>query len=237
MPQEIKNIYEFASLDEYSVRRRLSIRAADFAFYALIKIIGATLRFEIDGAENLEQIKQDGKIPIYAMWHNRIFSSVYYLKNRGIVVLTSQSFDGEYIARFIKRFGFGTVRGSSTRGGVGGLVKMIRLMREENLPMCFTVDGPKGAPYVAKNGAILLAKKTENPVLPFLIETQKFWTINSWDKLQIPKPFSRARVFFGAPVSVEKAADDREIENKRLELQHKLDEAVEFGKQWRQVFK
>lgn len=236
MKPEIKNIFQFAALAEYSLRQRLSIRAADWAFYSLIKLIGATLKFETEGAENLERIERSGKIPIYATWHDRIFPSVYFLKNRRIVVLTSQSFDGEYIARFIQRFGFGAVRGSSTRGGVGGLVKMIRLMREAHLPMCFTVDGPKGARYVAKNGACLLAKKTANPVLPFSIELRRFWTINSWDKLQIPKPFSRARVFFAAPITVETNADEAAIENKRFELQKKLDEAVESGKQWRQDF-
>ena len=236
MRREIKKteeIFEFATLAGYNFRQRLAIRAADLAFYCLIKLIGQTLRFEIVGAENLKKIEQSGKIPIYATWHNRIFPSVYFLRNRRIVVLTSQSFDGEYIARFIQRFGFGAARGSSTRGGVGGLVRMIRLMREDFLPMCFTVDGPKGAPYIAKNGAILLAKKTGNPLLPFLVEAEKFWTINSWDKLQIPKPFSRARVFFQSPIALEDDANDAEIENRRLELQQKLDEAVRFGEQWR----
>lgn len=236
MAAEIKKTFSFASLAEYDFKQRLTIRAADLVFYWLIKSIGATLRFEIEGSENLDEIERSGKIPIYATWHNRIFSSVYFLRNRRIVVLTSQSFDGEYIARFIQRFGFGAVRGSSTRGGVGGLVRMIRLMRDDDLPMCFTVDGPRGARYVAKNGAVLLAKKTANPVVPFVIEPQRFWTINSWDKLQIPKPFARARVFFGEPIFVEPSADDAAIENKRLELQHKLDEAVGFGKQWRQRY-
>jgi lysophospholipid acyltransferase (LPLAT)-like uncharacterized protein len=234
MSPEKEKVYRFASLAEYSVRERFLIRAADSAFYILIKLIGKTLRFEVEGLENVEQIERSGKIPIYATWHNRIFASVYFLQNRGIVVITSQSFDGEYIARFIQRFGFGAVRGSSTRGGTGALVKMIRLMRE-CLPMCFTIDGPKGARYVAKTGAILLAKKTANPVLPFLIVPRKFWTINSWDKLQIPKPFTRAKVFFAEPVYVEKNADEAEIEIKRLELQRKLDEAVDFGEQWRQL--
>jgi len=236
MLQEKEKIYKFASLDDYSFRQRFLIRAADLAFYGLIKFIGKTIRFEVEGLENLKKIEQSGKIPIYATWHNRIFPSVYFLRHRGIVVMTSQSLDGEYIARFIQRFGFGAARGSSTRGGAGALVKMIRLMRE-NLPMCFTVDGPRGARYVAKTGAILLAKKTGNPVLPFIIECEKFRTINSWDKLQIPKPFTRAKIFFAAPIQVESNANDAEIENKRLELQRKLDEAVESGEQWRQVFK
>lgn len=236
MLREKEKIYKFASLDEYSRRERFLIRSADLAFYGLIKLIGKTIRFEVEGAENLAEIEKSGKIPIYATWHDRIFSSVYFLRNRGIVVMTSQSFDGEYIARFIQRFGFGAARGSSTRGGSGALVKMIRLMREK-LPMCFTVDGPRGARYVAKSGAILLAKKTGNPVLPFVIECEKFRTVNSWDKLQIPKPFTRAKVFFGEPVEIEADADETEIENKRIELQRKLDAAVKSGEQWRQVFK
>lgn len=235
MSKEKENIYKFAPLAEYSFKQRVLIRAADLAFYNLIRLIGKTLRFETSGLDNLAEIKKENKIPIYATWHNRIFPSVYFLRNQGIVVITSQSLDGEYIARFIQRFGFGTVRGSSTRGGTGALVKMIRLMRE-NLSMCFTVDGPKGARYAAKSGAILLAKKTGNPIIPFLIEPQKFWTINSWDKLQIPKPFARAKVFFAEPIRVENDADETEIENKRLELQEKLDETVEIGEQWRQQF-
>jgi len=236
MLQEKEKIYKFAPLDRYSRRQRFLIRSADLAFYGLIKLIGKTIRFEVEGLENLAKIEQSGKIAIYATWHNRIFPSVYFLRNRGIVVMTSQSLDGEYIARFIQRFGFGVARGSSTRGGVNALVKMIRVMRE-NLSMCFTVDGPRGARYVAKNGAILLAKKTGNPVLPFVIECEKFMTINSWDKLQIPKPFTLAKVFFIEPISVESNADETEIENKRMELQRKLDAAVESGEQWRQVFK
>lgn len=236
MSKEKEKVYRFAALSEYSFKQRFLIRSADLAFFWLIKIIGKTIRFEIEGSENVGQIEKAGKIPIYATWHNRIFPSVYFLRNRGIVVITSKSFDGEYIARFIQRFGFGAARGSSTRGGTGALVKMIRLMRED-LPMCFTVDGPKGARYVAKTGALLLAKKTENPVLPFLIEPHKFWTVDSWDKLQIPKPFTRAKVFFAAPVYVEKTADETEIENKRRELQEKLDALIDFGKQWRRHYK
>lgn len=234
MPQEIENLYHHADLSAYSFKEKVSIHLADWTFYLLIKIIGKTIKFETENAEILQNIESEGKIPVYATWHNRIFPSVYYLKNRGIVVLTSQSFDGEYIARFIQRFGFGAVRGSSTRGGVGALVEMIRLMRK-GLPMCFTVDGPKGARYVAKTGAMLPAKKTGNPVLPFLVETKSFWTINSWDKLQIPKPFTRAKVFFAQPIYIAKDADNDEVESKRQQLQAKLDEMVAAGEKWRKT--
>ena len=82
-------------------------------------------------------------------------------------------------------------------------------------------------------GAVLLAKKTGNPIMPFVVETENFWTINSWDELQIPKPFTRAKIFIAEPVYVAPDADESEIENKRQALQSKLDEAVKLGKQWR----
>ncbi|HLM60611.1 MAG TPA: lysophospholipid acyltransferase family protein [Pyrinomonadaceae bacterium] len=232
MSPKIENSYQPADLTAYSFRQRLVIRLAGWAFYSLIKIIGKTIRYETEGWENYEQIERDNKIPIYAFWHNRIFAGTYFFRNRGIIVITSQSFDGEYIARFIQRFGYGAVRGSSTRGGVGALVEMIRLMKK-GLPMGFTVDGPKGPKYVAKTGAVLLAKKTGNPIMPFVVETENFWTINSWDELQIPKPFTRAKIFIAEPVYVAPDADESEIENKRQALQSKLDEAVKLGKQWR----
>lgn len=231
--KNIREVYRFASLAEYSFQQRLSIRAADLAFYWLIRLIGKTLRFDTEGWENFESIERSGKIPIYAFWHNRIFTATYYFRKRGIVVITSQSFDGEYIARFIQRFGYGAVRGSSTRGGTKALIELIRAMRA-GLPAGFTVDGPKGPKYVAKTGAVLLAKKTGNPVMPFSVETERHWTIKSWDNLQIPKPFSRARVFIHEPICIEPDAGDDKIEAKRQELQAKLDQLNETGKKWRE---
>ncbi|MGI8786510.1 MAG: lysophospholipid acyltransferase family protein [Pyrinomonadaceae bacterium] len=221
-----------ADLSAYSFKQKIIIHLAERAFYLLIKYIGKTIRYETEGWENFEQIERDGKIPIYCFWHNRIFAGTYFFRNRGIVVITSQSFDGEYIARFIRRFGYGAVRGSSTRGGVGALIEMIRLMRR-GLPTGFTVDGPKGPKYLAKTGAVLLAKKTGNPLMPFVVEAENFWQINSWDNLQIPKPFTRARVFISESIYVAADANDAEIENKRREMQQKLDAAAALGKQWR----
>ena len=233
MDEKNQQVFNPADLSAYSLKQRILIRLAAWMFYLLIKFIGKTIKFEVSGAENLEAVETAGKIPIYTIWHDRIFPGTFYLKKRRIVVITSQSFDGEYIARFLTRFGFGTVRGSSTRGGVGALVEMIRLMKS-GLSTAFTIDGPKGPRYVAKSGACLLAKKTGNPILPFLIETEAFWTINSWDRLQIPKPFKRAKFYFAAPIYVAPDATDEEIERKRQELQKSLDNLVERGKSWRE---
>jgi lysophospholipid acyltransferase (LPLAT)-like uncharacterized protein len=228
-----EEVYKPAPLSAYTFKERCLIRLADLAFYALITLLGKTLRYETENWENFDKAHQEGRIPIYVFWHNRIFAGTYFFRNRGIVVITSQSFDGEYIARFIRRFGYGAVRGSSTRGGVAALVELIRVMRG-GLPAAFSIDGPRGPKYVAKSGACLLAKKTGNPMMPFVVETKDFWEVKSWDRLQIPKPFSRARVFIAEPIFVSKEADDAEIENKRLELQKALDELVARGQQWRE---
>lgn len=226
-------MYQFSSLENYSFKERLLIRILGFIFYVFTYLIGKTIRFEVEGWENLERIERGGKTPILAFWHNRIFLATYYFRFRGIIVMSSQSFDSEYVARFIQRFGFGIVKGSSTRGGVGGLVEMIRLMKK-GFPTGFSVDGPKGPVYRAKTGTLLVAKKTENPVLPFSVEAENYWTIKSWDKLQIPKPFTRAKVLIAEPIEVLSDADDLEMKNRHLELQKKLDNLVALGEQWQE---
>jgi len=229
----IDRAYSFADLSSYSFKDRCLIRAADLAFFVLIKLIGRTVKFEIEGWENWEAASVEGKIPIYTFWHNRIFLSIYFWQRRRIVVMTSQSFDGEYIARFVQRFGNGAARGSSTRGATGAFFEMVRLVRA-GCPTAFTIDGPKGPRYVAKMGAVLLAKKTGQPILPFTITAARFWEAKkSWDRSQVPRPFTRARVDIAAPIYVGPDADDGELDKKRDELQHALDEVSRRGEQWR----
>ncbi len=231
MPEQKDKAYEFAPLSEYSLKERVMIRLADLVFFLSIKTLGSLTRFEVRGIEHLDAIDAAGKLPIFATWHDRIFLSTYFWRDRGLVVMTSNSFDGEYIARFIKRFGYGAIRGSSSRGGFRALIEMIKAMRD-GLPMAFSVDGPRGPRYEAKLGPVILAKKTGNPILPFVIETQKFWTVKSWDKMQIPKPFTRALTIIGEPIYVNAKADDAEIESRLGELQHSLDSLVKQGKEW-----
>src|SRR5215212_10342231 len=230
--KKIREVYEFASLANYSFKERLMIRLADYAFYLMINLIGKTVRFEREGWENFEVIEQTGKVPIYTFWHNRIFLGTYFFRRRGIVVITSQSFDGEYIARFIQRFGYGAVRGSSTRGGVGAIVEMARLMRA-GCTTAFTIDGPKGPRYIAKMGAVMLAKKSGHPIVPVTMALERYWMLPSWDLFQIPKPFTRGHVYVAPPIYVPADADDAMLAAKRNELQQTLDDLNHQSEQWR----
>ncbi len=232
MPDERNDhLFTFASLSNYPLNERILIRVAGMLFYTAIRAFGLTSRFEVRGMDHLDAIAQAGRLPIYTSWHDRIFLSTYAWRDRGIAVMTSRSFDGEYIARFIQRFGYGSVRGSSSRGGARGLVEMIKAMRDGH-PMGFTVDGPRGPKYVAKPGPVMLAKKTGNAILPFLVETRLYVTVNSWDKMQIPVPFSRSLLMVGDPIYVDANADAAEVEAKQRELQNALDDMVEQGREW-----
>ena len=214
----------FADLSAYTFGQRLAIRAADLAFYVLINLVGRTVSFTVEGWEHWEAAAGSGgrRQPIYASWHDRVFLATYYFRRRGIVVMTSRSFDGEYIARFIQRFGYGAARGSSSRGAVGALVEMVKLVRGGR-PAGFTSDGPRGPRHVAKMGALLLAKKTGAPVLPFSVNAERYYAAPSWDRLQVPYPFTRARVRVAPPIYVPPDADDESLEAKRAELQRALD--------------
>ena len=231
MPEQIDKVYQFKTLSGYTLKERLTIRLAGRLFYVLITIIGKTIRFEVDGIDYLQDSARSYDAPIMCVWHDRIFAGMYYLRGRGLVVMSSISFDAEYTARCIQRLGFGVIKGSSTRGGMRALVEMIRMMKQ-GVPMAFTIDGPRGPRYEVKAGPPLLAKRTGNPMIPISVEVRKFWTLNSWDKFQIPKPFSRAKIFFGDTIFVAPDADDNALEQKRLELQTALDSLVKRGKEW-----
>ena len=225
------NVYQFAGLAEYSFWERLRIRAIDLAAYLVMRAIGATIRFEVEGWENYESVINSAKLPIWPFWHDRIFLSAIYFKHRGILVITSKSSDGEYIARFIQRFGFGAIRGSSSRGGARALVEMKREMRKGR-EIAFTVDGPRGPRYEAKPGPIYLAKLTGNPILPFLLQPKQFWTLKSWDRLQIPKPFTKALLVIAKPFFIDEAEPDGGIDSGVVQMQDSLDGLVERGRQW-----
>jgi lysophospholipid acyltransferase (LPLAT)-like uncharacterized protein len=189
--------------------------------YRLISLLGTTLRWKIEGLEHFDAIAQRGKLPIMAFWHGRILPAAYFFRRRGIVVITSDNFDGEWIAGIIERFGYGTARGSSSRGGRRALLQLTREMASGK-PAGFTVDGPRGPARIAQPGAVWLAKTTGNPVLPFHLEADRHWTVNSWDRTQIPKPRATVALVVGEPFDVARDVDDAGIEAARVALDRRL---------------
>ena len=186
----------------------------------LFRALGSTYRWRVEGFAHYESIVASGKQPIFAFWHGRILPATLFWKNRGIVVITSQNFDGEWIAGIIRRFGYGTARGSTSRGGARALVQLRRDLAAGK-PAAFTVDGPRGPARVAQPGALFLAGATGHPVLPFHIECSSAWTMSSWDQTQIPKPYARVHVCIGSPLWVPDTSEIT-VETLRIELQSRL---------------
>ena len=201
--------------------KRIEAAAISIAGYRLVAALGATLRWRTEGLEHLDSVVRSGRQPIMAFWHGRILPATVFFRRRGIIVITSENFDGEWIAGIIERFGYGTARGSTSRGGRKALLQLARDMAAGK-PAGFTIDGPRGPARVARPGAVWLAKTTGNPVLPFHAEADRHWTANSWDRTQIPKPFATVALAVGEPLEVPADAGDEVLEAARCELESRL---------------
>ncbi len=201
--------------------KRLEVATIAAAGYPLVAALGGTLRWRVEGLEHLERLVAGGRQPVMAFWHGRLLGATYYFRGRSIVVITSENFDGEWIARIIERFGYLTARGSTSRGARRAL-RALRQHMAAGRPAGFAVDGPRGPARRAQPGAVWLAKVTGNPILPFHIEAARHWTVKSWDRTQVPRPFSTMALVVGAPVEVPDDAGSALIERVRLELEHTL---------------
>lgn len=191
-----------------------------------LRVLGWTIRLDTSNLCDLPD-PLHGHLPlatpiIYTFWHNQILAATLFFQQRGIVVMTSLSRDGDIIAEVIRRFGFGAARGSATRGSVAALKTMVKAIRQ-GADAAFTIDGPKGPRYRAKDGAAMLASLSGAPIQPVCIVTEHHWTLNTWDAFRIPKPFTTGRVFYGQPIWVRRGATAEDIAAATARLQSELD--------------
>lgn len=216
----------------FTLWQRVQILIASWVGYLAVLLIGRTLRWEVVGWESWEGARKIGKGLIYTFWHREIFSACWFWRKRGIVVMTSQNFDGEYIARIIQRHGYGAARGSSTRGASRALAEMVAGLKAGR-DAAFTIDGPRGPRFVAKRGSVLLAKATGAAILCFHVALRRAYVFpKSWDQTQIPYPFSRAAMFIAPPIVVPPGASEDEQSRKLQEVQATLDELRKRGEEW-----
>ena len=204
-----------------SRRKRAEVAVIAAGAYPLIRALGATFRWRVEGREHLDAVAASGRQPIMAFWHGRILPATVFFQRRGIVVITSENFDGEWIGRIIERFGYGTARGSTSRGARKAMLQLVRDMAKGRAA-AFTLDGPRGPARVAQPGAVWLAKATGNPVVPFHMDASTHWTLKSWDRTQVPKPFATIAVSIGAPLDVPREATEADLEQARVELERRL---------------
>jgi hypothetical protein len=198
-----------------------------WAGYLAISLIGPTLRYAISWEEPPSPLDATYETPvIYSFWHRALFPSAWLWRKTGIAVMVSRSFDGEYFARILEKFGFVALRGSSSRGGANALLGL-RSQLEHGASVALTIDGPRGPKYVAKPGPVLLARATGSPMAAFYVAVADAWVLNTWDAMMIPKPFSKALVRFGAKIRVPADAADTGMKAPMAEFHRQLQAALE----------
>jgi len=186
-----------------------------------VRALGTTLRVSVIGAGPLAPLWAARRPLIYIVWHGRILMAPWANARlrrshgaRGVTVLASRSRDGELIARYVERFALGVVRGSSSHGGASALRSLAAAVKAGE-DVVIVPDGPRGPRGVLAPGVVALAALTGAPVVPFALSARPAVTLASWDAFQIPLPWSRLAVAFGAPVVV--AADaDRDVARRDL---------------------
>lgn len=199
-----------------SPRKRAEVAAIVTLGYPVVRALTSTWTWKVSGAEHVDAITRAGHHPILALWHGRILAATPYFANRGIVAMASENFDGEWIARLLGKFGYSAARGSTSRGGPAALRRLIREVKVHGV--AFTLDGPRGPAEVAQPGAVWLAKATGMPLLPFHSEASACWTLKSWDRTQIPKPFTTVAMAIGKPIYVPRDAGDDTLDHQRADL-------------------
>src|SRR5690349_13282565 len=210
----------------FSLQERLQYFLITWAGYLFIRLVGPTLRFAVELEPGTMSDGSHAEKAIWCFWHRCVIPATWRFRKNRIAVMTSRSFDGEYIARIIGKFGYGSVRGSSSRGAVGALIGMLRQLEQGN-PVAFTIDGPRGPRYVAKPGPVLLAKKSGCAIGCFYVALEKAWVLHSWDAMLIPKPFSRALLYATAPIYVPVDASEEEMERYHQQMQQALERCRE----------
>ena len=221
-----------ASPRGFTPGQRLKLYLAAWLGYLAVLLIGRSLRWEVYGKQHYEDAVGRGKSFIVTFWHREIFPAVWYWRKRGMVVMVSQNFDGEFISRVIHRHGYATARGSSSRGAARVLVEMVKTLRQ-GLEAAVTPDGPRGPRFVAKPGVVQLARLSGASILCFHIVPRRAWVFRkSWDQTEFPKPFTRTAIFIAPPIEVPRRADEKQQAKYVKAVQSTLDQLVESGKEW-----
>jgi lysophospholipid acyltransferase (LPLAT)-like uncharacterized protein len=184
-----------------------------------------TTRVRRVGYEHVLKFRGEGQPILFLCWHGHLLSLLHLHRQEGVVVLVSEHDDGEYVTRVLERYGFDTVRGSSTRGGRKGLKGLVRAARAGR-DVAITPDGPKGPPGVVKPGALAAAQMAELPVVPVGLRAASAWQFRSWDSFLVPKPFSSMEVQYLEPRWIPRGAGREELDVMAREIGDALNRAV-----------
>ncbi len=209
----------------YQARLRLLARLGAW----FITLINSMVRIDRIGFDKYLQAAAGSRPTVIVAWHGSLVSSIYCHRRRNIVIMTSLSQDGDLLTQILYYLGFKCVRGSSSRGGMRGLLEMIKLLRS-GMQGAITVDGPRGPLHEVKPGAVLAAQKADALLVPIGLAFSRCYRFNNWDKTAVPLPGSRVVMVSGEPFAIpgELAVEDgcRLIKEKIEESEQKAQQIL-----------
>lgn len=192
--------------------------------YYILRFYLSLLRVRVSGEEiALGCLTEYGRL-IIAVWHQRFLPAMAYVtkfRNFRPIIMISRSRDGELVARIADRLGLVPVRGSSSKGGTGALVEILKALKE-NPAVIHTVDGPTGPKGIVKPGLISMAQMSGAAIVPVIISAKRAWITRSWDRFLIPKPLSEVTIAWGQPLLVPRDLDEIRHEELRKEIEKRL---------------
>lgn len=182
-------------------KRTVAVQLAEW----LVRVLFATVRVRTVGALPRRDAASPGGV-VFAFWHAEILGFMVHVAPSGPHAMISQSKDGELIAQLSAKFGAVGIRGSSSRGGAAALLEAVQLAKDGQA-VAITPDGPRGPRHSVAPGVVKIAQRAQVPMVPVRFGYSRAWRLKSWDRFEIPKPFSTMCVAFGAPLMVPAAAD------------------------------
>lgn len=194
-----------------NVPKKIKQKVVAYLAIYFVKLLLITLKIDKDQINFGRNLSKNGNNVIYAFWHSVMLLPGYLHKNLGIQALVSQHRDGDYVSGALSVLGFGTVRGSTTRGGARAVVSLAKSAAKGH-SIIITPDGPRGPKHIAQPGIIYLARKTSFPIIPIAVKVSKYWQLPSWDRFVIPKPFASVTLTYGKPIHVLRKINNEQVQ-------------------------
>jgi lysophospholipid acyltransferase (LPLAT)-like uncharacterized protein len=205
------------------VRKKLTLLLGPPLAWLLIHATRLTMRIARVDGRVVEELRLAGRPYVHAFWHGQLFMMPFSYAGRRIDIMISAHSDGELIARTMRLFGHGWIKGSTTSGGAGALRGAVRALRA-GADVGFTPDGPRGPRHQAQMGAIQAARLAGAPIVPVAFAASPCRLMGSWDRFILPLPFGRGAFVYGEPIEIPVAADTQEMERARLKLEQALND-------------
>ena len=207
------------------IRTPIILSTISFLAYAYTWLIGKTCKFELHGQQEFEDLIAENNGGIFVAWHGRALMLPFFWRNtRMMKALVSPHYDGRIIAGMLKRYHIYSIDGSSDRRAVSAAMDVVKEL-ENGTVVSLISDGPRGPNMRLNKSVIYFAQKTGKPIMGFTYSTEKAKIVQkSWDKMLLPKLFSKGVVYGTKPMFVPQDANDGELEKLRQQFEDELNQ-------------